>query len=475
MRNINYKKIFFTIILMVSIFFLYSPVLALQPGEHCTADSDCTVKGSACIKGSIGLVGPLVGKCSAIGTLKPGEMCTGDGQCVPGSTCIKGSIGLVGPLVGKCSDIANNSTTPTPTEKPFKPIEPTLQIKIPTVIFSKIIKEGDILKIPFLADYIKGVYKYAVSIVSIIAVVMIMVGGLTWLTAGGSGERIRKAKETISGSVIGLFLVFGSYVLLNSISTNLTDLGNTNVKYIEGQSIENVEFVSDNNYSKITKQSNPGKEKIIQLAIQIAQNTGITDTCRFVAIVTKESGGNPGAIGHDENYQGPVYVWSRRDFLMSGKKSSGATFTPPFTNKNDYIPTVHNKLSILNDDKFDVNNPPNYGLDWRFSHGFGLGQMTLKKPSSDIPKLLTIEYTLQKSANLFKSNLNCAEKYGYSGEEQLRAAYFAYAAGCGGLSKIKNKETFYTNRASTRAMSHYNSCKSKAATPQAAPDPQINE
>jgi len=436
MKIQKYKKISFVVILFISIFFLYSPVLAVQPGEVCTADSDCTVKGS---------------------------------------TCIKGSLGIVGTLVGKCSEVASTSSNTSPTSKPFVPIEPTLQIKIPTVVFSKIIKEGDILKIPFLADYIIGIYKYAVSIVSIIAVVMIMVGGLTWLTSGGSGERIRKARETITGAVMGLFLVFGSYVLLNSISTNLTDLGNINVKYIEGQPIENVQFISDNNYSSITGQTNPGKEKIIQLATQIAQNSGISDTCTFVAIVTKESGGNPGAIGHDENYQGPVYVWSRRDFLMSGKKSSGETFTPPFTDKKDYNPAVHNKLPIKNDDKFDVNSPPNYGLDWRFSHGFGLGQMTLRKPSSEIPKLLTIEYTLQKSANLFKSNLSCATKYGYTGEDQLRAAYFAYAAGCGGLSKVTDKNTFYTNRASTRAMSHYNNCKSKAATPSAQPDPQISE
>lgn len=365
-------------------------------------------------------------------------------------------------------------------EKPFVPVEPTLQIEIPTLQFSKITREGQVINVPYLADYIAGVYKYAVGIVSLVAIIMIMVGGLRYLTAGGNASAVTSAKEMISGAVVGLFLVLGSYLVLFTINPDLVSFKQLKIKLIKRQDIAYMEGISDTELNKMTGEANPGKEKIMQIARQAAQQAGITDQCMFVAIVTKESGANPGVIGHDENYQNSVCVWSRRDFLMSGQKYSdlktgNKSFDPPFTDPKEYNKDTcakYNKLPIKNDDKFDPNSPPNYGLDWRFSHGFGLGQMTLKSPSSEIPKLLTVEYTLQKSAQLFKSNLKCASDRGYSGEDQLRAAYFAYAAGCGGMNKVTNKQTFYTHRASVRAMDHYNKCKSQASAPAADPDPQ---
>ncbi|MFA5134034.1 MAG: pilin [Patescibacteria group bacterium] len=359
----------------------------------------------------------------------------------------------------------------------FKPTVPRLQIEIPTLQFSKVTKYGDAVGLPWLADYIAAIYKYAVGIVSLVAIIMIMVGGLRWMTAGGNSSAIGAAKDTITGAVVGLLLALGSYLVLYSINPDLVTFRELQVKLIQRQSIEYIGLMSDSEYNKVAGETNPGRAAIIQKAIQVAKTAGIPDPCMFVAIITKESGGNPGAIGHDENYQNSVCVSARRDFLMSGKKYSGATFTPPFTDPKEYNKDTcakYNKLPILNDDAktLDLNSPPNYGLDPRFSHGFGLGQMTIKAPFTDAPKLLSIEYTLKKSADLFKSNLKCASDYGYTGEDQLRAAYFAYAAGCGNLKKVKDKQTFYTNRASTRAMEHYNKCKNQT---QSAPEPDPQE
>ncbi len=120
-----------------------------------------------------------------------------------------------------------------PKETPFVPIVPKLQINIPTVQFSNIIKNGQALGIPFLAEYIAGVYKYAVSIVSIIAIVMIMVGGLRWMTAGGNASAISSAKETISGAVIGLLLVLGSYTVLYTVNPDLVSFKALQIEYIK--------------------------------------------------------------------------------------------------------------------------------------------------------------------------------------------------------------------------------------------------
>jgi len=83
-----------------------------------------------------------------------------------------------------------------------------------------------------LTDYIPKIYAYLVSIVSIIAVVMIMVGGLRYLTAGGNPSAISSAKETITGAIIGLFLTFGSYIILQTINPALVQLKMPDIKMV---------------------------------------------------------------------------------------------------------------------------------------------------------------------------------------------------------------------------------------------------
>jgi len=83
---------------------------------------------------------------------------------------------------------------------------------------------GGLTKTSTLLNYIPNLYTYAVSIVSIIAVIMIMVGGLRYLTAGGAQDKVTSAKNTILGAVVGLFLVFGANLLLRTVNPDLTTL-----------------------------------------------------------------------------------------------------------------------------------------------------------------------------------------------------------------------------------------------------------
>ena len=83
-------------------------------------------------------------------------------------------------------------------------------------------------------------------------------------------------------------------------------------------------------------------------------------------------------VGHDENAQDTTYkVGSRWTFLRSGVKHSGKTF-----DAIDCKDPSCQKSDSTNDDKFDLTNPPEYGLDWKYSHGFGAGQSTVF-PKSD--------------------------------------------------------------------------------------------
>jgi len=89
-----------------------------------------------------------------------------------------------------------------------------------------------------LADYIQSVYNYLIAIVSIVAVVMIMVGGLRYLTAGGNPSAINSAKETILGAIIGLFLTLGSFILLQTVNPALVSLKLPDIKMIRTAKIQ---------------------------------------------------------------------------------------------------------------------------------------------------------------------------------------------------------------------------------------------
>jgi hypothetical protein len=72
-----------------------------------------------------------------------------------------------------------------------------------------------------LGDFIQHMYRYAIAIAGIVAVIVLMTAGYEWITAGGNSERISSAKKRIGGALMGLFLAFMSYFILNVISPNL--------------------------------------------------------------------------------------------------------------------------------------------------------------------------------------------------------------------------------------------------------------
>ncbi len=84
-----------------------------------------------------------------------------------------------------------------------------------------------------IADYIKTIYKYAIGSVGILAAVMLMVGGVIWLTAGGSAGRVALAKDFIASSLTGLVLVLCSYLILYQINPDLVNLKTSKIKPIE--------------------------------------------------------------------------------------------------------------------------------------------------------------------------------------------------------------------------------------------------
>ena len=86
---------------------------------------------------------------------------------------------------------------------------------------NKIDKEKGIIKGTLLPDYIIAIYRYSIGIISILATVVMMIGGIIWMTAGGNGARVGEAKAWIGASLTGLVLAITSYTILSFVNPNL--------------------------------------------------------------------------------------------------------------------------------------------------------------------------------------------------------------------------------------------------------------
>ncbi|HBV58058.1 MAG TPA: hypothetical protein DEB73_02230 [Candidatus Magasanikbacteria bacterium] len=181
----------------------------------------------------------------------------------------------------------------------FAPIAPTLEIKIPTLQpfttegLEKPDAEGNIY-FPFIGQYIVGIYKWMLLVAGIIATIMIILGGFTYLTSGGNATQAGAGKERITSAIFGLILLLGSYMLLYLINPGLVEFRSLKIKVIERTPIESMVFEDHNPSAGSTK----GLEATdYDKTFQDFANCAGIDWRIYKAIAYKESGLNPTVTG----------------------------------------------------------------------------------------------------------------------------------------------------------------------------------
>ncbi len=147
-------------------------------------------------------------------------------------------------------DKASNNTTKnyckvyvpatTKIEDEFGLKAPTLQVKIPGLEkFSEppsIMDESGRAYFPWVGEYIRAIYNFGLTAISILAVLMIIVSGIKIVSSGLGGDR-KEAYKRITQAVIGLALAWGSYTLLYLINPELLNLKSLGVKLIQPMEI----------------------------------------------------------------------------------------------------------------------------------------------------------------------------------------------------------------------------------------------
>ncbi len=68
---------------------------------------------------------------------------------------------------------------------------------------------------------IAKIIRVAMGLLGIIAVVIILIGGFTWMTAGGNDEKVGEAKKWIFSGIIGLVIILSAYAIANFVVSSL--------------------------------------------------------------------------------------------------------------------------------------------------------------------------------------------------------------------------------------------------------------
>ncbi len=106
-----------------------------------------------------------------------------------------------------------------------------LGIRFGDVVCQNTLEGGFSCTVSWIGDYISYIYKYGLSVAGILAALMLMGGGVIWLTSGGDAGKVGKAKKIIVSSITGLLILFSTYLILYQINPELVKLKPITVGY----------------------------------------------------------------------------------------------------------------------------------------------------------------------------------------------------------------------------------------------------
>ena len=72
-----------------------------------------------------------------------------------------------------------------------------------------------------LMETVKNIINVALGVIGLIAVVMIILGGVQYTTSSGDAAKVKKAKDTIMYGVIGLVVALLAFAIVNFVLGNI--------------------------------------------------------------------------------------------------------------------------------------------------------------------------------------------------------------------------------------------------------------
>lgn len=181
-----------------------------------------------------------------------------------------------------------------------------------------------------LSEKIANLYTWAVSLAGLVALSLIIYGGVLFAASAGNPSRITEAKAWITHALIGLFMLLGAYLVLGFINPDLTKLDEVFLA-------QNVNPQSQTLSLGAGVATNSG---IAQLGEEIGEN--LSDLAQTVVGVVGALGENfsvsPQEWGASINYNALNDPWVPKDKIIihfgGGPNSAG---DPPYSQEKEMV------------------------------------------------------------------------------------------------------------------------------------------
>ena len=84
---------------------------------------------------------------------------------------------------------------------------------------TKIVPEETLGKITDIVAIIRAVVQFILVVAFVLAFIMLLIGGIRWITAGGDEKGVAGARNMITAALIGLVIVLVAYAIILLVET----------------------------------------------------------------------------------------------------------------------------------------------------------------------------------------------------------------------------------------------------------------
>jgi hypothetical protein len=169
-------------------------IAAIEEGDPCASQEDCMGSGGTC--GTTRCFCDTT-RNSCKFKFDIGTPCQAEYQCNSGVCSDRGGLP------------EKRCVAATPEEETTPPPQPTESELFPTYYLRSPIGGAT------GPELIGRIIKTVLTLAGALALAMFIYGGFTWLTSGGSPDKIKKGKDILMWATIGLIVVFSSYTLVD--------------------------------------------------------------------------------------------------------------------------------------------------------------------------------------------------------------------------------------------------------------------
>ena len=82
--------------------------------------------------------------------------------------------------------------------------------------------QGATVTIP---DLLMNASNWAIGIIALVSILIIVIAGFMWALAAGDEEKVKKARQWITGAVAGLVIALVAYAVVRVVLVYLLDIG----------------------------------------------------------------------------------------------------------------------------------------------------------------------------------------------------------------------------------------------------------